>query len=148
MRRICEIRWDTGGWSVDGRPCAGVEEAYLRFRDLWDGAAGRVASRRMAGRTRRERMAGGGTDVAGMEGLEERYGDVGRVRCYVLGMIGNSYVRVFRGWDMPPQWREDWRSFLAWMLGSSSRWRECGRRAGVGRTGRNYLRFKRLRKQG
>lgn len=147
--RVCSISRRGPSWLVDGLPVCGAEGAYAAFRRLWNAALGGAVRHRLGVRwLRTERLHDAGCHFRPWYAarLSARYGGCGRVRAYLLGLVGTSYCRIVDVSDYAPalsgspsEWgdAEEVESEVDWLLcaGSTSL---LGRRDKAGRAGRNY----------
>lgn len=102
--------------------CKSADDAYRRFRKDYHESLGRNVHIRLdrLGH-RKERIHGYGFVFSDGNSFGECFKDYGRTRCYILGLMGLSYVRSIGIWDyrmIPDEQFEDW---LDWVFAKGSK---------------------------
>ena len=118
--------------------CRDVNDAYRLFRRDYHESLGRNAWLRLDNIRRTERIHGFGF-VFSPECAPQPM-DCKRVQCWMLGLMGVSYCRMFGMWDIPVKTEEEFDRWFDWALSKGSRailTREL--RSKRGRTSKRYL---------
>lgn len=98
-----QIRKADGGYYYGTTFCRTADEVYELFRGDYHASLGKKSYRRLnrLGQ-RKERLHGFGFEFAdGTWPQGERFKALGRVRYYILGLVGISYWRTVGLWDSP-----------------------------------------------
>lgn len=140
--KVCTIENRDGKPILDGLQCSSPDEAYLLFRNKYNKALGKASYKKLGHigqRTERITQAGIDFNEEYKEKLKEEFSDGHRIRCYIIGLIGTSYCRIFGQWGFGDQFSDydDDRSerYLDWLLASGmDNTSLFGRRDHTGRT--------------
>lgn len=101
--------------------CSDADDAYCRFRADYHASIGREAFLRLNRLGQRtERIHGYGFDFV-QEQIPVRR-EVGRIKAYMLGLVGTSYCRGVGRWDLPCEALDDdsaWE-FIDWIFSRRS----------------------------
>lgn len=125
---------EDGLFVIDGERYDNVNQAYRAFRKSYNKFVGRVASRKIGAKVRKTVISHRGIDFEKeySERLRQEFEGTGKVRCYVLGILGLSYVYIF---DEPESttalfdYDDDRRErYVDWLLSAGTTGvRMCGR---------------------
>ena len=144
--KVCTIERKNDVVLFNGKRCGSVNDAYLLYRTLYNAALGKNAYGKYGHVGQRvERITETGIEFESgyKESLAEEFSGESKVRCYMLGMLGASYCRVFGQCDFGNGFSkaEDTERYIDWLLGFGMKnTRLCDRRGHTGRTSLNYLR--------
>lgn len=120
MEKI-EKRKDT--FYYGDKACSNAGEAYGLFREDYHKELGKRVYRRLnrVGQ-REERVHGFGSyyPVKYSDELAEKYGNTGRVRSYLMGIVDISYCRMVGIWDMPDISDDECDAYLDWLVDRKS----------------------------
>ena len=117
---------DDGAYVIDGERYVNVNEAYRAFKRLHNKLAGKVASRRIGAKERKSVLSHRGFDFEEgyAERLRQEFEGTGKVRCYVLGRLGLSYIYIFDDIDYEARFCDDDNDrrerYLDWLLSSKT----------------------------
>lgn len=125
-----------GKYFYGQQQCKSIDDAYGRFRDEYHKSLGRDATRRLNQLGQRsERLHGYGFVFPDEVQPNERFRVRGTTCCYILGLIGISYVRTIGIWDYGDVPDEDFDAWLDFVYRRGNRGlRTLGKGDKVGRT--------------
>lgn len=140
--KVCDIRRESGIIYVDDVAVSTTEEAYKYFRDLYNTRLGRANYLKLGHRgVRTSRITATGIvfEPSYYDFLCERYADVPRVRCYLMGLINSSYCKIVGCHDFYDRYltsnEDEIDSYLDWVFSKDSGvLRQYDRRNHLGRT--------------
>ena len=136
-----EITRKDGEYYYGSIRCKSVDDAYCRFREDYHEEIGRRAYRRLnrVGQ-RQERIHGCGFDFTEdySNELARKYAGYGRVRCWIMGLVGISYCRMVGIWDWADIDDDAFWEYLDWLFDRrSNATYVVGKNYKAGRTAKN-----------
>lgn len=116
--------------------CKSADAAYRRFRSDYHVELGRNAYYRLDRIGQRfERIHGYGFVFRDGNSFGEHFRPRGRTKCYILGLVGLSYVRTIGAWDYSDISDNEFEDWLDWVFSRhSGALIMVGNRDKVGRT--------------
>ena len=132
-----QITRTDGVYYYGNHRCRSVDEVYLLFRTDYHNALGKAVHNRLdrVGQ-RTERIHGYGFDFSeGCEPESHGYEVYGKTPYWLAGLVGTSYCRMVRLWDMPPIEEEDFENWSDWVFTRGRKaLKMLGKNRKVGRT--------------
>lgn len=140
--KVCEIQRKDGVVYVDDIAVPTTEDAYKYFRTLYNnalGAANYLKFGHVGVRTSRITQTGIVFERSYLNSLYDKYADVPRVRCYLMGIVDTSYCRIVGCYDFYDKYftcdDKEVDGYLDWIFSKESgALRQYDRRNHLGRT--------------
>lgn len=118
--RVCNIESVDGDILFDGVRCSSAEDAYKLYRSRYNASLGKDTHSRYGHvGERTERLASTGICFDDMyrDSIVSEFGGRGKIRTYILGILGISYCKTFGEWDLDRDITDDqYDRYIDWIL--------------------------------